>query len=35
MVVVVPEHGGALGAECRYLAYVISLARLSPTSPLG
>ncbi len=36
MVVVVPEHGGALKAtECRYLAYVISLARLSPTSRWG
>ncbi len=36
MVVVVPEHGGALkGDECRYLVYVISLARLSQTSPLG
>ncbi len=36
MVVVVPEHGGALkGDRMQVSAYAISLARLSPTSPLG
>ena len=36
MVVVVPEHGGALkGDRCGYLVHVISLARLSERVPVG
>lgn len=35
MVVVVPEHGGALVTECRYLAYVISLSPSITDVPVG